>query len=118
MNLTSDFRTGDGGIHGQVLRNNGFQGDSPDLTAYSAVGSAELSVDTDNPLSTAITRSLKVAIASGTTGQVGFSNSGYLGVPVNADSKYFLFFSGPGVHLIFVLPSRPKDINRILRLVS
>ncbi|KAJ4389575.1 hypothetical protein N0V93_007046 [Gnomoniopsis smithogilvyi] len=83
--------SGDGGIHGQLLRNNGFQGDSPDLTAYSAVGAANLSVDTDNPLSTAITRSLKVSVPTGTTGQVGFSNAGYLGVPVNADtySNYF-----------------------------
>ncbi|KAK3937686.1 glycoside hydrolase superfamily [Diplogelasinospora grovesii] len=84
--------SGDGGIHGQLLRNNGFQGNSPDLTAYSSVGSGvTLSVDTANPLSTAITRSLKVTVASGTTGQVGFANAGYLGVPVNADTyaNYF-----------------------------
>ncbi len=61
------------------------------MTAYAAVGGASLSVDTANPLSTAITKSLKVSIPPGTTGQVGFSNSGYVGVPVNADtySNYF-----------------------------
>jgi alpha-N-arabinofuranosidase len=48
-------------------------------------------VDTANPLSSALPRSLKVTVPSGTTGQVGFTNAGYLGVPVNADTyaNYF-----------------------------
>ena len=81
----------DGGIHGQLLKNNGFQGTSPGLTAYAAVGSAIITQDTANPLSSAITSSLKVAVASGTTSQVGFSNAGYSGVPVNNDTyaNYF-----------------------------
>jgi alpha-N-arabinofuranosidase len=83
--------SGDGGIHGQLLQNNGFQGNSPGLKAYAAVGGVTLSVDTANPLSTAIKSSLKVSVPSGTDGHVGFSNSGYLGVPVNADTyaNYF-----------------------------
>ncbi|PQE04744.1 Glycoside hydrolase superfamily protein [Rutstroemia sp. NJR-2017a BBW] len=83
--------SGDGGIHGQLLRNNGFQGNNPGLTAYAAVGGVTLSVDTANPLSSALPRSLKVTVPSGTTGQVGFTNAGYLGVPVNADTyaNYF-----------------------------
>lgn len=96
---------GDGGIHGQVLRNNGFQGDDPGLTAYSAVGGANISVDTDNPLSTAITSSLKVTVPSGTTGQVGFQNAGYLGVPVNADSEnpdFAFSFSSRTVSSLFI----------------
>lgn len=50
-----------------------------------------LTVDTDNPLSTAITSSLKVSVPSGTTGKVGFLNEGYWGIPVNGDtySNYF-----------------------------
>lgn len=39
-----------------------------------------------NPLSTAITKTLKVTVPLRATGQVGFSNAGYLGVPVNADT--------------------------------
>ncbi|KAJ3347441.1 hypothetical protein HDU83_002091 [Entophlyctis luteolus] len=84
--------SGDGGIHGQLLRNNGFQGSSQSLLAYAAVGSGvTLSVDSSTPLSSAITHTLQVSVASGTTGFVGFSNEGYLGVPVNADtySNYF-----------------------------
>lgn len=77
---------GDGGIHGQLLRNNGFQGDYPGLTAYAAVGDVTISQDTANPVSTAILSSLKVAVPTGTTGMVGFSNAGYLGVPALAES--------------------------------
>ncbi|TGO53481.1 hypothetical protein BOTNAR_0294g00120 [Botryotinia narcissicola] len=82
---------GDGGIHGQLLRNNGFQGTNPGLTDYAAVGGTNLTVDTANPLTSALPRSLKVSVPSGATGQVGFSNAGYLGIPVNDDTyaNYF-----------------------------
>jgi alpha-N-arabinofuranosidase len=88
---------GDGGIHGQLLKNNGFQGTSPGLTAYAAVGGTTLTQDTSNPLTSAITSSLKVSVPSGTTGQVGFSNAGYSGVPVNADT-YQSYFWMKGVY--------------------
>ncbi|TAQ87645.1 hypothetical protein B7494_g4034 [Chlorociboria aeruginascens] len=90
-NASSPLLYGDGGIHGQLLKNNGFQGNSPGLTAYAAIGAATLTVDTTNPLTSAITSSLKVSVPSGTTGQVGFSNSGYSGVPVNTGTyaNYF-----------------------------
>lgn len=42
-----------------------------------------LAVDTENPLSSAITRSLKVTVPPNASGKVGFSNSGYWGIPVN-----------------------------------
>jgi alpha-N-arabinofuranosidase len=82
---------GDGGIHGQFFQNNGFQGTNPGLTAYAAVGGVNITQDSANPLTTAITSSLKVTVPSGTSGQVGFSNSGYSGVPVNEDTyaNYF-----------------------------
>lgn len=74
-----------------MLRNNGFQGTNPGLTAYAAVGGTTLTVDTANPLTSALPSSLKVTVPSGTSGQVGFTNAGYLGVPVNDDTyaNYF-----------------------------
>lgn len=75
--------SGDGGIHGQVLRNNGFQGDNPGLTAYSSINGAILSVDETVPLSEALPRSLEVGVPPGATGQVGFVNDGYWGIPVD-----------------------------------
>ncbi|TQB75004.1 hypothetical protein MPDQ_003800 [Monascus purpureus] len=82
--LTATYLPGDGGIHGQLLKNNGFQGDNPGLAAYKAVGDTSLSQDTSNPLSSAITSSLKVSAPSNATGSVGFANTGYAGVPVLA----------------------------------
>ncbi|KAF2091926.1 glycoside hydrolase family 51 protein [Saccharata proteae CBS 121410] len=83
--------SGDGGIHGQLLRNNGFQGDVHNLTAYATVGNVNLSVDSSNPLSTALPYSLSVAVPDGATGDAGFSNEGYWGIPVNTDTyaSYF-----------------------------
>ncbi|KAN0068573.1 Glycoside hydrolase superfamily [Elaphomyces granulatus] len=84
--------SGDGGIHSQLLQNNGFQGSNPNLTAYAAVGNVDLTLDTVNPLSTALPLSLRVAVPAGASGAVGFSNSGYWGIPVNADSYVSAFY--------------------------
>lgn len=61
------------------------------MTAYAAVGNVNISQDTSNPLSTAVTSSLKVSVPSGTTGYVGFANTGYNGVPV-LGTKYANYF--------------------------
>lgn len=56
-----------------------------------------LTQDTANPLTTSITSSLKVAVPSGTTGQVGFTNAGYSGVPIN-DDTYACYFWMKGIY--------------------
>ena len=61
------------------------------MTAYKAVGGVTISQDTSNPLSSAINSSLKVSVPSGTTGWVGFANTGYLGVPV-IETTYQTYF--------------------------
>ncbi|KAL1650061.1 hypothetical protein SLS58_001439 [Diplodia intermedia] len=93
LQLVQDINhSGDGGIHGQLLRNNGFQGADDNTTAYAPIGDVDLSVDTNNPLSTAIQRSLAVAVPDGTKGDVGFSNEGYWGILVNADQYFTSFY--------------------------
>ncbi|ODH22527.1 hypothetical protein ACO22_05504 [Paracoccidioides brasiliensis] len=84
--------SGDGGIHSQLLRNNGFQGESTDLTAYNSVGNVTLGVDLRNPLSAEIPRSLKISVPEGASGEVGFSNEGYWGIPVNSETYTSAFF--------------------------
>ncbi|KAJ5604899.1 hypothetical protein N7510_010053 [Penicillium lagena] len=76
--------SGDGGIHGQLLQNNGFQGANPGLTAYAPVGDALISQDSLKPVSNAITSSLQVSVPADATEYVGFANTGYNGVPVMA----------------------------------
>ncbi|CAG8208477.1 unnamed protein product [Penicillium olsonii] len=74
--------SGDGGIHGQLLQNNGFQGTSLNITAYAPVGNATISQDSSKPVSKAITSSLRVEVPKGVTDYVGFANTGYNGIPV------------------------------------
>ncbi|KAJ5632362.1 Glycoside hydrolasesuperfamily [Penicillium lividum] len=73
--------SGDGGIHGQLLQNNGFQGSSLGMTAYAPVGVVELLQDTDHPVSDAITSSLRVSVPENATEYIGFANTGYSGIP-------------------------------------
>lgn len=80
-----------------MLQNNGFQGDNASLTAYATIGGVALSIDSSTPLSNAIPKTLKVAVPSGASGQVGFSNSGYLGVPVSG-GNYSSFFWVKGLY--------------------
>ncbi|KAI8812771.1 glycoside hydrolase family 51 protein [Cladochytrium replicatum] len=83
--------SGDGGIHAQLLRSNGFQGNAPSLVGYAAAGGAAIARDAKAPLNAAITSSLRVDVGS-STGQVGFINEGYNGVPVNADTYKTSFY--------------------------
>lgn len=75
-----------------MLRNNGLQGSSPNLTAWASVGDATISVDAENPLTSAIPHSLKLDVPEGTTGQVGFTNEGYWGIPVDGSTFQTYFW--------------------------
>ena len=75
-----------------MLRNNGLQGDEPDLTAWRSVGDATIAVDSDNPLTTAITRTLRLDVDKDASGQVGFSNEGYWGIPVDGSEFQSAFW--------------------------
>ncbi|KAE8145187.1 Arabinosidase A [Aspergillus avenaceus] len=75
--------SGDGGIYGQLLQNNGLQGSDPKLTAWAAVGDASIAVDSQNPLTEAIPHSLKLDAKDSASGAVGFTNEGFWGIPVD-----------------------------------
>ncbi|KAL2837554.1 hypothetical protein BJY01DRAFT_251376 [Aspergillus pseudoustus] len=85
--------SGDGGIHCQMLRNNGFKDPSATLDRWAAVGtSVTIAIDTENPLTEAIPRSLRLDIADATAGDVGVSNSGYWGISVDGSKHYAAFW--------------------------
>ncbi|GME62715.1 hypothetical protein MAP00_004958 [Neofusicoccum parvum] len=83
---------GDGGVYAQILRNNGLQGSSPDLTAYAAVGGSTLSVDTTNPFTDELPRSIEVTASAESVGLVGLENEGYWGIPVPAQTFNTSFY--------------------------
>ena len=71
--------SGDGGIYAELITNRAFQGSAvfpSTLSGWSSVGGDTLSLQNlSNPVSSALPTSMNVAIANGTTGQVGFSNT-------------------------------------------
>ncbi|KAF5498017.1 putative alpha-L-arabinofuranosidase A [Colletotrichum siamense] len=101
--------SGDGGIHGQLIRNNGFQGDNPGLAAYSAISGTTLELDSSVPLSDALPNTLKVTVEAGATGQAGFANEGYWGIPVDGSLHS---------HNIFIRGNYQGQMNWILQSVS
>lgn len=84
--------SGDGGLYGQMLQNNGLQGSDPDLTAWGAVGDATITIDYDNPLSSAIPHSLRLDVPSDATGTIGVTNAGYWGIPVDGSEHQTYFW--------------------------
>ncbi|KAI5308061.1 hypothetical protein KEM55_006674 [Ascosphaera atra] len=92
-NKSSPLLWGDGGIHGQLLMNNGFQGDNPGLTAWKGVNGAKISQDRKTPLTKAITSTLKIEVPSSSDDEdlVGAANTGYNGMPV-AEQRYNNYF--------------------------
>ncbi|KAJ5106074.1 hypothetical protein NUU61_003421 [Penicillium alfredii] len=84
--------SGDGGIYAQLLRNNGLQGSKPDLTAWGSVGNSKIAVDSDNPLTSAITHTLRVDVPKEATGRVGVTNAGYWGIPVDGSNFHTSFW--------------------------
>ncbi|KAL4939592.1 hypothetical protein BDV06DRAFT_214159 [Aspergillus oleicola] len=84
--------SGDGGIHGNLLINNGFQGANPSLTGYKAIGPVEISRSPMHGLSTSITSSLSVSVLANAKGLVGFANTGYNGVPVSYETYTTSFY--------------------------
>ncbi|KAJ3926967.1 MAG: arabinofuranosidase [Lentinula lateritia] len=85
--------SGDGGLYAELIQNRAFQqvtpGTSAALTAWAALGSAKISVvASSSPVSSALPNALSFAVPSGTTSTVGFTNSGYFGIPVTAGWTY------------------------------
>ncbi|KAL4962922.1 alpha-L-arabinofuranosidase A [Aspergillus stella-maris] len=84
--------SGDGGIHGNLLVNNGFQGANPGLTGYHGVGPVEISRSPMHGLSKSITSSLSLSILANAQGYVGFANTGYSGIPVTNQTYVTSFY--------------------------
>ncbi|KAL4782896.1 glycoside hydrolase superfamily [Aspergillus varians] len=86
-------RSGDGGIHGNLLRNNGFQGTEQNegLTGYKSVGNVQIT-QSPTPLNDAIRSTLSLSVRGGAEGFVGFANIGYDGVPVQNATYWSSFW--------------------------
>lgn len=89
--------SGDGGLYAELLQNRAFQqvtpGTSAALNAWQAVNGAVISVIKETyPVSSSLPNALSLKIPPGTTGAVGFANTGFYGIKVTAGSTYTVSF--------------------------
>ncbi|KAI0318080.1 alfa-L-arabinofuranosidase precursor [Amylostereum chailletii] len=87
------YESGDGGLYAELIQNRAFQqvnpGTSAALNAWSGVGGGSIAVIADStPLSSALPNALQLTIPSGSSTQVGVSNSGYFGINVVSGDAY------------------------------
>ncbi|CAE6458592.1 unnamed protein product [Rhizoctonia solani] len=85
--------SGDGGLYAELLQNRAFQVVTPHtsgaLYSWSAYKGTTLDVTNSVPgVSSALPNSLQATVPAGSTGQVGFDNSGYWGIKVQSGWKY------------------------------
>ncbi|KAF8713791.1 Alpha-L-arabinofuranosidase C-terminus, partial [Rhizoctonia solani] len=85
--------SGDGGLYAELLQNRAFQVVTPHtsgaLYSWSAYKGTTLNVTNSIPgVSTALPNSLQATVQAGSTGQVGFDNSGYWGIKIQSGWKY------------------------------
>ncbi|KAG9096782.1 hypothetical protein FRC06_008329 [Ceratobasidium sp. 370] len=85
--------SGDGGLYGELLQNRAFQvvtpGTSSALAGWAAYRGTTLSVTSSTPgVSSALPKSLQVTVPSGSSGSVGFDNTGYWGIKVQSGWNY------------------------------
>ncbi|QRV94887.1 alpha-L-arabinofuranosidase [Ceratobasidium sp. AG-Ba] len=85
--------SGDGGLYGELLQNRAFQAVVPhtasSLTGWAPYKGAKIEVtNSTTGVSTALPNSLQVTFPAGSTGPVGFGNTGYWGIKVQKGWKY------------------------------
>jgi len=83
--------SGDGGVYAELIQNRAFQGSElfPRSTDYwNPLGGASIALaNLSNPVTAALPASLQVTKGNG-TGTIGFSNVGFWGFPVVAETEY------------------------------
>jgi alpha-N-arabinofuranosidase len=87
----------EGGLYGELIRNRTFKSNprSPDF--WSAVGGATMTVDTNQPLNSALNLSLKLdASGASESAPAGIANGGYWGIPVRPNTTYHASFYARG----------------------
>ncbi|KAF9524434.1 glycoside hydrolase superfamily [Crepidotus variabilis] len=86
-------RGDDGGLYAELIYNRAFQENGGTTTGWAGIGNTSLVIDTTNPLSWAIPRSVVPSVPAGSTSAVGLYNTGWFNqLPVTADSIYTASF--------------------------
>jgi alpha-N-arabinofuranosidase len=87
----------EGGIYGELIRNRTFKSNLRNPEFWNTVGGATMTIDTNQPLNTALNLSLKLdASAASESAPVGIANGGYWGIPVRPNTTYHASFYARG----------------------
>ena len=86
----------EGGLYGELVRNRTFKA-NPTNAVYWSVINASISLDTNQPLNSALNVSLKVDVSNATkSSPAGIANGGYWGIPVRPNTTYHASFYTQG----------------------
>jgi alpha-N-arabinofuranosidase len=89
----------EGGLYGELVRNRTFKANPTNAVFWSAFGNTTMSLDTNQPLNSALNVSLKLDTSKASkTSPVGIANGGYWGIPVRPDTTYHASFYAKGNH--------------------
>lgn len=87
----------EGGIYAELVRNRTFKASTTSPLFWNAVGEAGITLDTNQPLNTALNVSLRLDANKATPASpVGIANAGYWGIPVRPNTKYRASFFARG----------------------
>ena len=79
----------EGGLYGELIRNRTFKANPTNAVYWNTVGGASISLDTNQPLNSALNVSLKLdASKASKNSPAGTANGGYWGIPVKPDTVY------------------------------
>ncbi|HVM61487.1 MAG TPA: alpha-L-arabinofuranosidase C-terminal domain-containing protein [Verrucomicrobiae bacterium] len=87
----------EGGLYGELIRNRTFKANPTNAVYWTSIGEAPMSIDTKQPLNSALNVSLKLDTSKASKNSpVGFANGGYWGIPVRPNTTYRASFYARG----------------------
>jgi len=87
----------EGGLYAELIRNRTFKSNPRRPDFWNSVGEATMTIDTNQPLNSALNLSLKLdASQASEAAPVGIANGGYWGIPVRPNTTYHASFYARG----------------------
>jgi len=87
----------EGGLYGELVRNRSFKANPASAVFWNVVGNGVISLDTNQPLNSALDLSLKLDTSKASENSpVGIANGGYWGIPVRPNTTYHASFYARG----------------------
>ena len=89
----------EGGLYGELVRNRSFKANAANPVFWNNVGGGVISLDTNQPLNSALKVSLKLDTSKASAkSPAGIANDGYWGIPVRPNTPYRASFYAKGKH--------------------